>query len=118
MTTRFLAAALLAGLASACTSSASTAKTEVLPANGGDVAKDYAELAAAFKAGDKARATPLIDPNQWNLANKEASWFQQFAEQMSDVRPTGGRRQGDRATMFVESGDKASPYYAMVNATL
>jgi hypothetical protein len=35
---------------------AQSAKTEALPADGGDLGKAFAELSAAFKAADKARA--------------------------------------------------------------
>ncbi|MGA9341806.1 MAG: hypothetical protein WBV61_05675 [Rhodanobacteraceae bacterium] len=106
---------LLALLGTACTSSAtSPEKTEVLPADGGDLGKAYTDLVAAFKAGDKARAAKLLDPAAWHLDDKQASWFAQFASRMDGSHPVGGRRQGNRATLFVVD---SQPYYAMMNAT-
>ena len=107
--------ATLALLCAACSSGAApAAKTEVLPADGGDLGKAYADLASAFKAADKARAAKLLDPQAWHLDNKDASWFAQFVSQIQDNHPVGGRRQADRATLFVVN---TQPYYAMMNAT-
>jgi hypothetical protein len=91
-------AAVLAGLANA----AGPGKTEILPANGGDLGKAYLDLAAAMKAGDKERAGRLLDPRAWHLADKQKSWFLMFAE-MDKSRPAGGRLQGDRGTLFLSS---------------
>jgi hypothetical protein len=93
---------------------AQSPKTEALPADGGDLGKTFAELSAAFKAADKVRAAKLLDPMRWHLDTKQASWFAQLSEQLSAFQPSGGRRQGDRATLFVTSKDG---YYGMLNAT-
>ncbi|MEO8585667.1 MAG: hypothetical protein ABI584_05870 [Acidobacteriota bacterium] len=90
--------ALLAGPANA----AGPVKTEVLPANGGDLGKAYVDLAAAMKAGDKERAGKLLDPRAWHLADKQKSWFEMFAE-MGMSQPAGGRIQGDRGTLFLSN---------------
>jgi hypothetical protein len=50
-----------AALLVACGNDAGSAKTEVLPNDGGDLGKAYFDLAAAMKAGDKERAGPLLD---------------------------------------------------------
>jgi len=114
-TSRPLAAVLFTAIVAGCSQPSPAARTEALPADGGDLGKAYNDLAAAFKAADRDRAGKLLDAAQWHLADKQASWFHQFEEQMT-ARVVGGKRQGDRATLFVESGDAASPYYAMLNA--
>ena len=93
---------------------AQSPKTDVLPADGGDLGQAFADLSAAFKAADKVRAAKLLDPAQWHLDNKPASWFAHLSEQLSSFQPSGGRRQGNRATLFVMSKDG---YYGMLNAT-
>jgi hypothetical protein len=108
-----LATVLLMSVASS-RNLAQSAKTEALAADGGDLGKAFADLSAAFKAADKARAAKLLDPTRWHLDTKQASWFAQLSEQLSAFQPSGGRRQGDRATLFVTSKDG---YYGMLNAT-
>jgi hypothetical protein len=100
----------------ACSRTATQAKTEVLPDDGGDLGKAFLELSAALKAADKDRVGKLLDPNQWHLADKDPSWFKQF-DRFGDAHPTGGRRQGDRATLFLESGTGTATYYSMSDAT-
>src|ERR1700687_3626448 len=95
---------------------AGPAKTEVLPADGGDLGKAYVELAAGMKAGDKTRAGRLLDPRAWHLADKQASWFSMFAD-MEKSKPSGGRRQGDRATLFLTSGVGNPLEFRYVSAT-
>lgn len=112
---RTLNITLLTILCAACGSTAAPPeKTEVLPADGGDLGKAYTDLVAAFKAGDKANAAKTLDTVVWNLDTKQPSWFAQFVPGMQDNHPVGGRRQGDRATLFVVN---SQPYYAMMNAT-
>ena len=108
--------ALLTLLVAVCpsTGAAQEGKTEVLPANGGDLGKAFVALTDAFKAADKVRATELLDPTAWHLDNKEPNWFAQISEQLAEYSPVGGRRQGVRATLFVAT---KQPYYAMMNAT-
>jgi hypothetical protein len=90
------------------------AKTEALAADGGDLGKAFADLASAFKAADKTRAAKVLDTAHWDLNSKQPSWFAQLNGQLSDFQPSGGRRQGNRATLFVTS---KSGYYGMLNAT-
>jgi hypothetical protein len=107
--------AMLALLCAACGSGAApAAKTEALAADGGDLGNAFVDMVDAFKAADKARVGKLLDPQKWHMDGKEASWFALFAKQIQDNHPVGGRRQGDRATLFVVN---AQPYYAMMNAT-
>jgi hypothetical protein len=107
--------ALFAMLCGACGSSGAVPdKTEALAADGGDLGKAFGDLVAAFKAGDKVRAAALLDPLAWNLGDKKPSWFAQFVDGMEDNHPVGGRRQGDRATLFLAN---SRPYYSMMNAT-
>jgi hypothetical protein len=89
-------------------------RTDALAADGGDLGKAFADLTAAFKAADKARAAKLLDAAHWNVEAKQGSWFAQLSEQLSTFQVTGGRRQGARATLFVVSKDG---YYGMLNAT-
>jgi hypothetical protein len=95
---------------------ASPARTETLPADGGDLGKAYVELAVAMKAGDKERSQRLLDPRQWHLANKEKSWFGMFAD-MGEMRPAGGRIQGDRATLFLANKAGNPNEYRYMSAT-
>ncbi|OQX06200.1 MAG: hypothetical protein BWK76_26520 [Desulfobulbaceae bacterium A2] len=88
--------------------------TEALPADGGELGKAMIELKQAFQAADKARAAKLLDPGAWHLDSKESGWFARISEQLAKFSPVGGRRQGDRATLFVAD---QQPYYAMLNAT-
>jgi len=74
-------------------------KTEVLPADGGDLGKAFLVLQNALKTADKAVAAKLLDPNSWHLDNKEPGWFEPFSERLSQYRAVGGKRQGDRATL-------------------
>jgi len=96
---------------SAC--GASGNKTEVLPADGGEPGKAFVQLQSAFKSADKAAAQRLLDPAAWHLDNKEKEWFAGIYEPIAAYGIAGGRRQGDRATLFVHK----QGYYAMVNAT-
>jgi hypothetical protein len=89
-------------------------KTEPLAADGGELGKAFVDLAAAFKAADRTRAATLLDPIRWHLDNKPPSWFAQISEPLSTFQPSGGRRQADRATLFLTS---KSGYYGLVNAT-
>lgn len=113
---RPLSLALVALIGTACSGSGATsaAKTEVLPADGGDLGKAFADLTSALAAGDKARAGKLLDPNSWHMDNKQPDFLVEISKQLSDYRPTGGKRQGDRATLFVVT---PQPYYAMLDAT-
>ena len=102
-----------------CSASAGPGATEAIAADGGDLGQAWLALHAAMKAGDAAKATPLLDGRQWNLANKQPSWFQMFAEG-DPGRPMGGRRNGDRATLFLDEstpGDETGRDYRHVNAT-
>ncbi len=103
-------------LQAACAGDAGPARTEVLPKDGGDLGKAYVELAAAMKAGDKERAGRLLDPKQWHLGNKEKSWFQMF-DHMERQKPAGGRRQGDRATLFLLETDGNPLEFRYMSAT-
>jgi hypothetical protein len=93
---------------------AQVTKTEVLPADGCELGKAFVELTDAFKAADKGRAAKYLDPTAWHLDDKQPSWFAQLAEQLATYSSIGGRRHGDRATLFVET---KQPYYAMMNAS-
>lgn len=106
----------LAFLIAACCSAGPVpdGTTEVLPADGGELGRAFADLTASFKAADKVRAAKLLDPTAWHLENKQASWFAQIGGQLAEYKPVGGRRQGDRATLFVVT---PQPYYAMMNAS-
>ena len=78
---------------------AGPAKTEVLPADGGDLGKAWAELAAAMKAGDAGRAGKLLDPKAWHLADKQASWFSMFADmEKSKPAAAAGRATAPRCS--------------------
>ena len=89
-------------------------KTDVLPANGGELGTAFNELRAAFKAADKTSAARLLDQTAWHPENKDRGWFSQFSEQLAEYSVAGGHRQGDHATLFVVT---RQPYYAMMNAT-
>lgn len=89
-------------------------KTEVLQADGGELGKAFVELKQALKTADKARAAKLLDPSVWHLDNKKPEWFAQLNERLTQYSAVGGRRQGDRATLFVVN---EVPYYALMNAT-
>lgn len=98
--------ALAAALATAC-SAQPPSKTELLPADGGDLGKAFTELQGALAAADKVRADKLLDP-KWHVDGDEQS----YSALLKGLKPTGGKRQGDRATLFV-LGD----HYAAFNAT-
>lgn len=98
---------------------ADNAKTEALPADGGDLGKAWLAFHAAMKAGDVEASKRYLDGARWTTGNKKASWFQQFAEGEAD-KPMGGRVHGDRATLFLDASDPestASRDYRHVNAT-
>ncbi|OQX07787.1 MAG: hypothetical protein BWK76_24410 [Desulfobulbaceae bacterium A2] len=107
---------IIASLFVVCSSAGAAPRgtTEALPADGGDLGKAFAELKQAFGAADKVRGASLLDASAWHLDTKEPGWFARISEQLAKFSPVGGRRQGDRATLFV--ADK-QPYYAMLNAT-
>lgn len=111
---RFTCIALIAAIASACAGAGGPPpKTELLPADGGELGKAFADLQSALTAVDKVRVGKLLDPDAWHVDNKEPSWFTQLVDVVKDYKPTGGKRQGDRATLFVVHDN----YYAMMNAT-
>ncbi len=89
----------------------------MLPKDGGDLGKAYVELAAAMKAGDKERAGRLLDPKEWHLGNKEKSWFQMF-DSLQELKPAGGRRQGDRATLFFQTDGNPLEFRSMTATRL
>lgn len=59
-------------------------KTEVLPADGGELGKAFVELTDAFKTADKVRAAKYLDPTAWHLDDKQPSWFAQLSEQLAN----------------------------------
>lgn len=91
-------------------SSAGPTKTEVLPADGGELGKAYVEFASAVDAGDTARIGKLINPDD---ADSKLAVLQAFGK-LGSSKPVGGRRQGDHATLFLQTGEHA---YEFVNAT-
>ena len=94
--------------------SATAAKTELLPPDGGDLGKAFTELVVALSAGDKAKAGALLDSSAWHMDNKQPEFLKSLAEQNKDYSIAGGKRQGDVATLFLVN---KQPYYATVNAT-
>ena len=98
-----LAAALAVAIAG-CTASAGSGTTEKIADDGGDLGKAWLDLNAAMEKGDAQAASALLDGKRWNLANKKPSWFQQFADG-EPGKPMGGRRNGDRATLFLDNSD-------------
>lgn len=103
---RFSWLAIAAVLFAAC-SAPPQQKTELLPSDGGDLGKAFAELQTALAAGDDAHADKLLDP-KWHVGGDGPS----YSALLKDLKPTGGKRQGDRATLFL-LGDR----YAAINAT-
>ena len=97
-------------LAACAQSSAGPTKTEVLSADGGELGKAYIEFASAVDAGDTARISKLINPDD---ADSKLAVLQAFGK-LSSNKPVGGRRQGDHATLFLQTGEHA---YEFVNAT-
>jgi len=105
---RFSALAIAAAVVAACSAPAPTLqKTEMLPADGGEVGKAFAELQSALGAGDDAHASKLLDP-KWRVNGDGSGYF----AVIKTLKPTGGKRQGDRATLFVQD-----EHYAEFNAT-
>ena len=103
------ASVFAACLVACAQSSAGPAKTEVLPADGGEIGKAYTEFASAVDAGDTARISKLMDPDE---ADSKLSVLQAFGK-LSPNKPVGGRRQGDHATLFLQIGEGA---YKFANA--
>jgi hypothetical protein len=85
-------------------------KVEVLPEDGGEIGKLYAELNGAYAAGDKDRAAKLLAPPQNDLSNYTGTDLKQFSS--SDWKAAGGRRYGDHATLFLIKDD----VYWVINA--
>lgn len=115
---RMMHGSMLAALLLLCAGCGSAAapitKTTVLPADGGDLGEAFSEMVDAFKTADKKRLGKVLDPREWPLVDKEASWFAQFVERLGGFQPIGGVRQGERATLFLVN---EQPFYAMFNAT-
>jgi len=103
---RFFWLAIAAVLFSAC-NSPPPQKTELLPADGGDLGKAFTELQTALAAGDNTRAGKLLYP-KWHVDGDGSS----YSALLKGLKPTGGKRQGDRATLFV-----LGEHYAAFNAT-
>lgn len=90
-------------------------KTEALPPDGGEVGQAYAEFASAVDAGDQARIARYVDSA---LADKGPAFLQAFGK-LVPRKPIGGRRQGDRATLFLQTAvEKGGGPYQLWNATL
>ena len=88
--------------------------TEELPSDGGEVGKAYAEFASAVDAGDEARIAKYVDSA---LADKGPAYLQAFGK-LVGRKPIGGRRQGDRATLFLQTAVlKSGNSYELRNAT-
>lgn len=105
---------LAACLSAFAQSPAGPTMTTMLPADGGDLGKAYIEFASAVDAGDAARIANLADSA---VGDKEAAFFQAFGK-LSPRKPIGGRRQGDRATLFLQTAmDKGGGSYELWNAT-
>lgn len=113
---RLLVIGCCAALFAVSVHAAGPARTEALPAGGGELGKAFVELAAAMKACDKERAGRLLDPRQWHLANKEKGWFAMFAF-LSEMQPAGGRIQGDRGTLFLANKAGNPDEYRYMSAT-
>jgi hypothetical protein len=111
---KFVAAVLGLMITVSSVDGAQTVKTEALPSDAGDLGKAFADLAAAFKTADQTRAARLLDSAHWHLDSKQSNWFAQISDALSGFQPSGGKRQGNRATLFVTNKDG---YYAMLNAT-
>jgi hypothetical protein len=90
-------------------------RTEVLPADGGEPGRAFIRLQDAFRTADRGAASEVLDPALWHLEDKPGTWFKRLYEQMADFSISGGRRQGDRATLFLVNKE---PFYATINATL
>lgn len=108
-------AALVAGIAACAQHSTGPQKTQVLPADGGDLGKAYAEYAKAVDAGDKAQILKLSNPE---LADESVGFFQAMGK-MGASQPMGGRQQGDRATLFLRAptSDGQQTFASLRNAT-
>lgn len=108
-------AALVVCIAACAQHSAEPQKTEVLPADGGDLGKTYAEYAKAVDAGDKAQILKFSNPE---LADKGVAFFQ-FTGKLGTGQPIGGRQQGDRATLFVRAPTSTAQenFVSLRNAT-
>lgn len=113
--------ALLAALAGCGGGSGATdtARTEALPDDGGDLGKAWLAFHAAMKAGDVETSKRFLDGARWSTDNKQASWYQQFADGGVE-KPMGGRVHGERATLFLDGSDPEYPEgreYRHVSAT-
>lgn len=108
-------AALVVCIAACAQHSAGPQKTDVLPADGGDLGKAFAEYAKAVDAGDKAQILKLSSPE---LADKGVGYFQAMGK-LGASQPIGGRQQGDRATLFLRAptSNAQQTYASLWNAT-
>jgi hypothetical protein len=102
-------------LAACAQASAGPQKTEVLPADGGDLGKTYVEYAKAVDTGDLAQILKFSNPE---LADKTADFFHAMGK-LGTSQPVGGRQQGDHATVFLRTGAKSNgnDIFALSNAT-
>ncbi len=90
-------------------------KTEALPSDGGELGKAYAGFARAVDAGDQARISRYVDSA---VAEKGPAFLQAFGK-LVPRKPVGGRRQGDRGTLFLQTAaKKGGGSYQSWNATL
>ena len=96
--------ALFVGAAAGC----GAGKTEALPDGGGELAKAYEEMTAAFKAGDRERAAKLLNDVDRYTNGVDGSGLVKYVENLSKLRPIGGRRQGERAALFLETSNQAA----------
>jgi len=89
-------------------------KTEALPPDGGELGKAYAEFASAVDAGDEAGIARYVDSA---VADKGPAFLQAFGK-LVPRKPIGGRRQGNRATLFLQIAvEKRGGSYQLWNAT-
>lgn len=88
------------------------AKTEALPADGGEVGKAYNELIAAYQTVDSERANRLVEQYGSTPSPLEKKDADYALKDMLKVHPTGGVRQGDRATLFLDGGNWHGYYSA------
>ena len=80
-------------------------QSAALPADGGEVGKQYRELIAALQAGDYVRSSKLVyqaDPKNPYVSAKAD--VEDLLPNMQKLHVVGGVWQADRATLFLDDG--------------